>query len=63
VEAVYAGCIPVLISDMTHYYYHNILDYSQFAIFIEEKDLENLESHLLAISNDKVRSTSGINCI
>jgi hypothetical protein len=39
---------------MTHYYYHNILDYSQFSIFIEEKSVDRVEEYLLSISDERL---------
>jgi hypothetical protein len=42
-----SGCIPVLIGDQTHHVFWDVLDWSKFAIFIDEWDIERFEEILL----------------
>lgn len=50
IEAVYNGCIPVVSIDMLHLHYHDIIDYSSFCIFIEERNIDTIESILLSVT-------------
>lgn len=43
-----SGCIPVIIGDETHHIFWDILDWSKFAVFINEWDVQNLEQILLS---------------
>jgi len=53
-DAVYAGCIPVFSIDMLHNFYSDILDYTKFAVFIEEREIDSIEKHLMTFSDEKV---------
>lgn len=50
-DVIYAGCIPVIIIDLLHNYYHDIIDYGQFSVIMEERDVSDIESRLLSIPN------------
>eukprot|EP01060_Flectonema_neradi_P018399 TRINITY_DN25229_c0_g1_i1.p1 TRINITY_DN25229_c0_g1~~TRINITY_DN25229_c0_g1_i1.p1 ORF type:complete len:495 (+),score=31.32 TRINITY_DN25229_c0_g1_i1:37-1521(+) len=45
--AILAGCIPVMVCDLCLYPYENLLDYSEFAIFVNERDV--LDGRLVEI--------------
>jgi len=49
-EIIMAGCIPVLTSSYALFPYFDLLDYSDFAVRVEEADIVNIEPTLLAIS-------------
>lgn len=53
-DAIYAGCLPVFIIDMLDNFYFEIINYSSFSIFIEERNIENIEDVLLNISDERV---------
>jgi hypothetical protein len=46
---MWAGCIPVLVISYTHFPYSDIIDYSKFAVFVAENELDKIEETLLAI--------------
>ena len=49
-ESMFAGCIPVLTSDVTHNPFADVLDWSQFSVFVDWRSLEGLEATLLSIA-------------
>ncbi|XP_057534945.1 probable glycosyltransferase At5g03795 [Amaranthus tricolor] len=53
VEAIYTGCVPVLVSD--HYVppFSDVLNWKSFAIEVSVKDIPNLKTILLSISTKK----------
>jgi hypothetical protein len=53
-DAVYSGCIPVIITDMVYSLYHDLIDYTTFAVFIEEREVESIEKVLLSFSDEEV---------
>jgi hypothetical protein len=53
-DVVYSGCIPVVITDRTHHIWWDVLDWSKFAVFVEEWELDHLEEILLGYSWDEV---------
>jgi hypothetical protein len=48
-DAIFAGCIPVLTAEGTHYPFSTLLDWSKISIHIPPTQLDNLEAILLAI--------------
>ncbi|EGD77974.1 hypothetical protein PTSG_09607 [Salpingoeca rosetta] len=54
VEALEAGCIPVIIADMNHEPFHDVLDYSTFTVQVHEDKLETLGEQLHSISSGQV---------
>ncbi|KAK3015951.1 hypothetical protein RJ639_007328 [Escallonia herrerae] len=50
VEAIFFECVPVIISDNFVPPFFEILDWESFAVFVQEKDIPNLKSILLSIS-------------
>lgn len=44
--AIYGGCIPVLLSDSTHFPFADILDYTRFSVRVRETDLNSLADTL-----------------
>ncbi|EIW68408.1 hypothetical protein TREMEDRAFT_32575 [Tremella mesenterica DSM 1558] len=48
-DAIYAGCIPVLTAEGTHYPFADFLDWSKFSIRIKPTELDQLERILSAI--------------
>lgn len=49
------GCIPVLIADYTVYPYHNLLDYSRFAVFMRETEIPIMEDILYGYSIETLK--------
>lgn len=54
VDVIVAGCIPVLLSDRSHYPFSEILDFSKFSIRIPETQVYHLESILLSIDEERL---------
>ncbi len=48
-QAIYAGCIPVLLADGSHYPYADIIDWSKISVRISTTDLDHVEDILAAI--------------
>lgn len=55
VEAIYAECVPILISQNYILPFSDVLDWNSFSIQIEISDIENLKDILLGISEEKYR--------
>jgi hypothetical protein len=55
-DAIYAGCIPVFMSDGTHYPFADILDYSKFSVRVSPTEFDHLEHILRGIPLEKVES-------
>lgn len=55
VEAIYAECVPVLISQTYILPFSDVLDWSSFSIQISLSDLQNLKHILMGISEDRYR--------
>lgn len=53
-DAIFAGCIPVLIAEGSHYPYANFLDWSKFSVRVQPTDLDRIEQILAAIPLEKV---------
>ena len=53
-DAIYAGCIPVLISEGTHYPFASFLDWSKFSVRVSPIELDHIEQILAAIPIAKV---------
>ncbi|XP_021741458.1 probable glycosyltransferase At5g03795 isoform X1 [Chenopodium quinoa] len=53
VESILYGCIPVIIADNYVPPFFDVLDWETFAVFVQEKDIRNLRSILLSISEDR----------
>ncbi|XP_057968264.1 probable glycosyltransferase At5g03795 [Malania oleifera] len=53
VEAIFSGCVPVIISDNYVPPFFEVLDWEAFSVFILEKDIPNLRNRLLSISEEK----------
>jgi hypothetical protein len=49
-DAIYAGCIPVLTSDVTHPPFFDVLDWKKFSVFIDWRSLERMEDTLRSFS-------------
>lgn len=47
-DAIYAGCIPVLLGDQTHHPFWDVLDWSTFSVTIPDYEVQNLEAILLS---------------
>jgi hypothetical protein len=52
IDVIYSGCIPVFITYSTHFPFMDIIDFHNFAIFIEENQIEDIEDRLLAIPDE-----------
>lgn len=53
VESILYECIPVIIADNYVPPFFEVLDWETFAVFVQEKDIPNLRSILLSISEDR----------
>ncbi|XP_057737377.1 probable glycosyltransferase At5g03795 isoform X1 [Arachis stenosperma] len=53
VEAIFHECVPVIISDNFIPPLFEVLNWESFAVFVAEKDIPNLRSILLSISEEK----------
>jgi hypothetical protein len=53
-DAIYAGCIPVLTAEGTHYPLSNLLDWSKFSVRLNPIDLDHIEDILAAIPLETV---------
>lgn len=53
VEAIYAECIPVIISDHYVLPFSDVLRWEAFSVQVEVSDIRRLKEVLLAIPNDK----------
>ncbi|KAF3628879.1 putative glycosyltransferase-like isoform X1 [Capsicum annuum] len=59
VEAIYYGCIPVILSDNYVPPLFETLNWESFAVFVQEKDIPNLKKILLTISDKKYKQMHG----
>jgi len=48
VDAIYAGCIPVIIGHSSHYPFFDILDWGKISVNVETSELSNLENILFS---------------
>lgn len=48
-DAIYAGCIPVLTAEGSHYPFASFLDWSKFSVRVHPTELDQIESILAAI--------------
>ncbi|XP_059288527.1 probable glycosyltransferase At5g03795 [Lycium ferocissimum] len=55
VEAIYYGCIPVILSDNYVPPLFETLNWEAFAVFVQEKDIPNLKKILLSIPDKKYK--------
>uniref|UniRef100_A0A7N0URQ5 Exostosin GT47 domain-containing protein n=1 Tax=Kalanchoe fedtschenkoi TaxID=63787 RepID=A0A7N0URQ5_KALFE len=53
VEAIFFECVPVIISDNFVPPFFEILNWESFAVFVPEKDVPNLKTILLSISDER----------
>ncbi|KIR41793.1 hypothetical protein I307_00539 [Cryptococcus deuterogattii 99/473] len=53
-DAIYAGCIPVFISEGTHYPFADFLDWSKLSVRVAPTELDKIEKVLAAIPLSKV---------
>lgn len=49
VDAIYSGCIPVILTLHTHLGFMEALDFFKFGITVSESELENIEERLMSI--------------
>ncbi|XP_015083951.1 probable glycosyltransferase At5g03795 [Solanum pennellii] len=59
VEAIYYGCIPVILSDNYVPPLFETLNWEAFAVFVQEKDIPNLKNILLSIPDKKYKQMYG----
>ncbi|CAH8298205.1 unnamed protein product [Eruca vesicaria subsp. sativa] len=53
VEAIINECVPVIIADNYVPPFFEVLNWEEFAVFVEEKDIENLRNILLSIPEER----------
>jgi len=53
-DAIYAGCIPVLTAEGSHYPFASFLDWSKFSVRIAPTEMDNIEQILSAIPLEKI---------
>lgn len=53
VEAIINECVPVIIADNYVPPFFEILNWEEFAVFVEEKDIPSLRNILLSISEER----------
>ena len=47
-DSIYAGCIPILIGDSSHYPFFDVIDWSKISARVDINDLSHLEEVLLS---------------
>ncbi|KAH7388363.1 hypothetical protein KP509_16G072100 [Ceratopteris richardii] len=60
VEAVVFGCIPVIIADDIVLPFRDVIPWDDFAVFVPEKEVDNLEDILTSISESEVKKKQRI---
>ena len=53
-DAIFAGCIPVLIAEGSHYPFASMLDWSKFSVRVRPTELDQIEAILGAIPLTRV---------
>lgn len=53
-DAIWAGCIPVLLAEGTHYAFADLLDWTKFSIRVHPTELDHIEQILLDIPMARV---------
>lgn len=53
-DAIYAGCIPVLIAEATHYPFASMIDWSEISVRVHPTELDHVEEILNAIPIERV---------
>ena len=53
-EAMQLGSIPVYVTDKVYTPFANVLDWNDFAVIIEEKDISNIHEILLSYDEDRI---------
>lgn len=53
-DAIYAGCIPVFVSEGTHYPFADFLDWSKLSVRVAPTELDKIEKVLASIPLSKV---------
>ncbi|KAL1545767.1 putative glycosyltransferase isoform X1 [Salvia divinorum] len=53
VEAIYMGCVPVLLKDHYAKPFDDVLDWTKFALEVEVKEIANLKKILMAVPQDQ----------
>ncbi|KAH0643830.1 hypothetical protein KY290_035284 [Solanum tuberosum] len=59
VEAIYYGCVPVILSDNYVPPLFETLNWESIAVFVQEKDIPNLKNILLSIPDKKYKQMHG----
>jgi len=57
-HAIYAGCIPILLSDSTHFPFTDLFDYPKFTVRVHETDLNTLADTLQQLLHPPTLSSS-----
>lgn len=53
-DAIYAGCIPVLIAEASHYPFASMIDWSEISVRVHPTELDHIEQILNAIPLERV---------
>lgn len=53
-DAIWFGCVPVILADYYHLPLQGLLDWNVFSVIIPESQVDDLKKILLAISQERI---------
>lgn len=54
-DAIYFGCVPVILSDQYDLPFKDVVDWTEFAVIVAEQDIPNLKKILKSIPDGKYK--------